>query len=187
MKLSFETDGFVWHWRGCLYGDPYSAWEIMHRFAWWKLKKNVPKFGHSEISQSQITISRNRQRYGLLASSQLHNEIAKQVIFTQLTRILIWNISMSLKIIKLWFTKLTSRNISYLHIFAFIFCVDLVTMESLWRHKGVVMHLTPTSFSKMHSSPPASELANFGFAIYQNHITRVSTNINLVDKWHWAE
>ena len=33
MKLSFETDGFAWHWRGCRYGDPDNAWEIMHRFA----------------------------------------------------------------------------------------------------------------------------------------------------------
>ena len=31
---------------------------------------------------------------------------------------------------------------SYLHNFALAFCVDLVTPESLWRHKSVAMHVT---------------------------------------------
>ena len=40
-------------------------------------------------------------------------------------------------------------------------CVDIVTPESLWRHKGVAMHVTYKTmhrFSTMHDSPPpASE------------------------------
>ena len=51
--------------------------------------------------------------------------------------------------------------ISHLNIFAFKLCVDLVTPESLWRHKGVAMHVaykTMHRFSTMHDSPPpASE------------------------------
>ena len=49
-----------------------------------------------------------------------------------------------------------------LNIFASIFYVDLVTPESLWRYKGVAMHVTYKTvhrFSTMHDSPPpASEL-----------------------------
>ena len=44
---------------------------------------------------------------------------------------------------------------------AIIQIVDLVTPESLWRHKGVAMHVTYKTmhrFSTMHDSPPpASE------------------------------
>ena len=51
--------------------------------------------------------------------------------------------------------------IPHLNIFAFIFYVDLVTPESLWRHKDVAMHVTYKTmhrFSTMHDSPsPASE------------------------------
>ena len=50
---------------------------------------------------------------------------------------------------------------SHLKIFASIIRVDLVTPESLWRHKGVAMHVaykTMHRFSTMHDSPPpASE------------------------------
>ena len=45
--------------------------------------------------------------------------------------------------------------ISHLNIFLFIFCVDLVTPESLWRHKGVALHVNYKSthrFSTMHAS-----------------------------------
>ena len=52
--------------------------------------------------------------------------------------------------------------ISHLNTFAFIFCIDLVPLKSLWRHKGVAMHVTYKNikiFSTMHDSPPpASEL-----------------------------
>ena len=52
--------------------------------------------------------------------------------------------------------------LSHLKIFAFIFCVDLVTPESLWRHKGIAMHVTYKTmhrFSTVHDSPhPASEI-----------------------------
>ena len=40
--------------------------------------------------------------------------------------------------------------ISHLNVFAFIFCGDLVTPESLWRHKGVAMHVT---YKTMHRFP----------------------------------
>ena len=50
---------------------------------------------------------------------------------------------------------------SHLEIFVSIIFVDLVTPESLWRHKGVAMHVTYKTmhrFSTMHDSPsPASE------------------------------
>ena len=45
---------------------------------------------------------------------------------------------------------------SFTYIF-FIFCVDSVTPESLWRYKGVAMHVTHKTMhniSKMHGSPP---------------------------------
>ena len=58
--------------------------------------------------------------------------------------------------------KRTILIISPLNIFALKFCVDLVTPESLRRHKGVAMHVTYKTmhtFSTMHDlPPPASEL-----------------------------
>ena len=33
-------------------------------------------------------------------------------------------------------------NISHLHIFAYVFYVELVTLESLWGHKGIAMPVT---------------------------------------------
>ena len=60
------------------------------------------------------------------------------------------------------FTKSTIQMITHLNIFAFISFVDLVTPESLWRHKGVAMHVTYKTmhrFSTMRDSPPpVSEL-----------------------------
>ena len=57
-------------------------------------------------------------------------------------------------------------------------CVDLVTPESLWRHKGIAMHVT---YKTMHRSTVAwfasfhfgTLLANFGFVMYQNQIIHV--------------
>ena len=43
--------------------------------------------------------------------------------------------------------------ISHLKIFAFIFCVDLVTPESLWRHKGVAMHVTYKTMHRYRNWP----------------------------------
>ena len=48
--------------------------------------------------------------------------------------------------------------ISQLNIFGFIFDVDLVTLESLWRYKGVAMHMT---YKTMTRHLP---LRNFAFS-----------------------
>ena len=54
-----------------------------------------------------------------------------------------------------------SSDFPFKHICVHILC-NLVTPESLWRHKGVAMHVTYKTmhrFSTMHDSPPpASEL-----------------------------
>ena len=59
------------------------------------------------------------------------------------------------------YRRIIYKIMSHLNIFASIICVDLVTLESLWRHKGVAMHVTYKTmhrFSTMHDSPPpASE------------------------------
>ena len=61
-----------------------------------------------------------------------------------------------------WKCIICNQFISLLNIFALIFCVNLVTREWLWRHKGVAMHVTYKTmhrFYTMHDSPPpASEL-----------------------------
>ena len=61
-----------------------------------------------------------------------------------------------------WFQKLTFQNFSYIHIYASVFYVDLMTPESQWRHKAVAMHVTHKAmdrFPTMHDSPsPALEL-----------------------------
>ena len=95
-------------------------------------------------------------------------------------RILIWININFIKIYRRTIYKTDNSKISNLLIFAFIFCVDLVTLESLWRHKGVAMHVTYKTmhrFSTMHDSPPpASERTspvNFGFIMYQNQIIHV--------------
>ena len=67
---------------------------------------------------------------------------------------------------------------SHLEIFASIICVDLVTLESLWRHKGVAMHVTYKTMQIFYNAWFASSrfgisLANFGFVMYQNQIIHV--------------
>ena len=60
------------------------------------------------------------------------------------------------------FAKATYQTIYHLHIFTFIVCVHLVTLASLWRQKGVAMHVTHETmhrFSTMHdSSLPTSDI-----------------------------
>ena len=46
-----------------------------------------------------------------------------KLVLTQLTKLHISNMSISLKIVDTWFTKLTYQNISHLHIFACMYCV----------------------------------------------------------------
>ena len=77
-------------------------------------------------------------------------------------RILIWII---INFIKNYQHIIDKRDYSYYFPFTNIcvhICEDLVTPESLWRHKGVAMHATYKTmhrFSTMHDSPsPASEV-----------------------------
>ena len=71
----------------------------------------------------------------------------------------IWSSLISSTITGAKCTQLTFQNIFQLNIFAFTFCVDLVPLESLWRHKGVVMHVTRITmhtFPIMHNSPSSA-------------------------------
>ena len=117
--------------------------------------KKSPKFSHWHISQSQwrncgniiVTI-----RWIIISLPPNYLES----YFLQNWGRILWIIINFIKTIDIWFTNRTFWNISLLHIFAFIFWVDLMTLESLWRHKGVAMHVTYTSmhrFPTMQGSP----------------------------------
>ena len=78
----------------------------------------------------------------IIVQFSFHNYSANYFLHNWLE--FVFEISILLKIINEWFTKLTFKNISHSHIFAFIFCVNLVTSESLWCHNSVVMHVIHT-------------------------------------------
>ena len=132
----------------------------MHRFTQCiEIWKKNPKFSHSHMSLSKcwncvsITVMNFLSYHTYTTQSfrkLFHKNWTSIIILFELSFIL-------LKTIDTWFKKWTIQTITPLNKFAFIFCVDLVTLESLWCHKGVIMHVTYKTmhrFSTMHDSPP---------------------------------
>ena len=129
---------------------------------------NAREFEKSSRIQSftylAITMMKLRKYHSheFLKLSKLYNAIIQKVMSYKTEQEFLFELSLiSLKTINTRFSKRTIRIMSHLKIFASIICVDLVTPESLWRHKGVAMHVTYKTmhrFSTMHDSPPpASE------------------------------
>ena len=126
-------------WRGCCNKAFYNACKIMRSY--------TRKFETSSKIQSISHLSH---------ATQLFSK-------AQLTRIRIWNMIDCIANHRRMNYKNYQRNISHLHIFTIV-CVDVVTPESLWRHKSVAMHLTHRtmhSFSIGLGSPPPASLTNF--------------------------
>ena len=74
-------------------------------------------------------------------------QLFRRLFLTKLSRIHIWiniNFNENYRCI----TFQTFQNISHLHIFEFMFCVDLVIPESLWCHRGIAMHVTHKSMHR---------------------------------------
>ena len=107
-------------------------------------------------------------------------QLFRKLFLTELNRILIWIIIDFIKKYRHIIYKTDYLNHFPIKHVVFIFCVDLVTPESLWRHKGVAMRVVYKTmhrwFSTIHDSPPsASELhlKYFGFVMYQKQIIHV--------------
>ena len=77
----------------------------------------------------------------------------------QLTRMCIKFIVNFIENIGTQFAKPTYQIVYHLYMFVFMVCITLKTQASLWRHKGVVMHVTRKTVHRlftMHDSSPAA-------------------------------
>ena len=119
--------------------------------------KKVPKLSYSYILQSQWWNFESGIVTEFLSYLIHTTQLSKKLFLKMPSRIRIWNMINFIEII-----NKTLQSISHLHIFVSIFCVDLVTQHSLWRHKGVAMRVaykTMHRFPAIYNSPsPASEL-----------------------------
>ena len=115
----------------------------------------VPKLSLSHISQSQWWNYESITVMNLLVIITIQRNYSESYFLQNWIRIIVWIINDFIK--KYLHITYGLFTISHLHTFGFIFCVDLVTPESLWCHKGVALHVTYKTmhrFSTMHDSPP---------------------------------
>ena len=105
--------------------------------------KNVPKFSHSYITQSQWRNPEIIFDTGFLGYLNYTTQLFCILFLTQLTRIHIWNPTNL--IWNYWHiickTKL-SKYLPVTHICIYSLCQLMMTLSSLWRHKGIAMHVT---------------------------------------------
>ena len=134
----------------------------MQRFAQcMEIWKKVPKFCHSHISQSRwncgsITVM------NFLSYHNYTTQLFRKLFLTKFSQNSYLNYHWFYsKVSTHNFTKRTIEIISHWNIFAFIFCVDLVTPESLWRHKGVAMHVTDKTMHRFSTMIRHLPLRNF--------------------------
>ena len=115
----------------------------MQRFA--QCTEIWKKFQNSVIQTSRNhndEIAEESQSWTFKVITTIRRNYSERYFLQNWARILIWIIIDLIKNYRHIIKKRTIRIISHLNIFAFIFCVDLLTPESLWRHKGVAMHVT---------------------------------------------
>ena len=145
----------------------------MHRFAQytviWKIFQNVviqiscnrnDEIVELSLIQTYWIISTIRRNCGVIIDTDLLNyfnysaQLFCKLFLTQLTRISIWIITSFIEYYRHIISKTSLSNyLPFIYIFAFTVCVELVTPASLWRHKGVAMHVTRKTmhrFSTMH-------------------------------------
>ena len=101
---------------------------------------NIPQFDHSHTSQSQWWLCGVIIDTGFLNYFNYTTQLCCKLFLTQ--ECVFEVLSISLKIIGTYFTKPIHQITYHSCIFAFTFYVELVTPASLWRHKGVAMHVT---------------------------------------------
>ena len=94
--------------------------------------------------------------------------------------IYVWNVINFIRIIDACYTKLTYQNMSHLHIFtSSIWCVDLVTLESLWCHKGIAMHTSQNAkISTMHQTPDKNGAIAFNNSAAQTKVQKTKIFID---------
>ena len=86
-------------------------------------------------------------------------------------------LAIPLKVIDSELTKLSYENISDLQIFAFIFCVDLSTLELLWQCKTLLFTWTQSCISylqKLNTNVRfGMSVGNLSFLVYSCELIRI--------------
>ena len=130
--------------------------------------KNVPKFSHSHISQSQW---RNCE-----IIPTIRDKYSARYFVKKSTRILIKNMKNFIENHRHKNLLNDFMKLCNLQIFALIVCVDSVTPVPSWRHKVAAMYMTRKTvyiFYNARFLATRNLRADIGFAIYQNEIIHV--------------